>query len=230
MSIFRRLFKIGESEVHSAMDKLENPIKLTEQGIRDLKKDMEKSLHSLAEVKALEIRTKQDFNSHTEQAKDYEEKALILLQKAKDGKMDPSEADRLAQEALRLRETNMENASRNKEELNRFATSISSLESNIRTLKSNISKWENELKTLTARVKVSEATKNMNKQLSKLDSNTTVSMLEKMKDKVAQEEALAESYGDIARESTSLDDEINKAVASDKESASLDDFKKKMGL
>lgn len=230
MSIFKRLFKIGESEVHSAMDKLENPIKLTEQGIRDLKKDLEKSLHSLAEVKALEIRTKQDYNSHTEQAKDYEEKALILLQKAKDGKLDPSEADRLAQEALRLRETNMENASRNKEELNRFATSISSLESNIRTLKSNISKWENELKTLTARVKVSEATKNMNKQLSKMDSTTTVSMLEKMKDKVAQEEALAESYGDIARESTSLDDEINKAVASDKESASLEDFKKKMGL
>ena len=38
MNVFKRLFKMGEAEAHSAIDKLENPIKLTEQGIRDLKK------------------------------------------------------------------------------------------------------------------------------------------------------------------------------------------------
>jgi len=38
MNIFKRLFKIGQAEAHSAVDKLEDPIKLTEQGIRDLKK------------------------------------------------------------------------------------------------------------------------------------------------------------------------------------------------
>ena len=34
------------------MDKLEDPIKMTEQGIRDMKKDLESSLKALAEVKA----------------------------------------------------------------------------------------------------------------------------------------------------------------------------------
>ena len=38
MNVFKRLFKVGEAEAHSAMDQLENPIKMTEQGIRDLKK------------------------------------------------------------------------------------------------------------------------------------------------------------------------------------------------
>ena len=59
-------------------------------------------------------------------------------------------------------------------------------------MRSQISKYENELKTLKARVKVSSATKNINKQMSQIDSSGTVAMLEKMKEKVSQEEALAE--------------------------------------
>ena len=38
MSIFQRLFNVSKAEVHSAIDKFEDPIKMTEQGIRDLKK------------------------------------------------------------------------------------------------------------------------------------------------------------------------------------------------
>ena len=37
MNIFRRLFKIGQAEANSAIDGMEDPIKMTEQGIRDLK-------------------------------------------------------------------------------------------------------------------------------------------------------------------------------------------------
>jgi len=51
MSIFSRLFKIGQAEAHSVVDKFEDPIKLTEQGIRDLKKDLMGAMTSLAEVK-----------------------------------------------------------------------------------------------------------------------------------------------------------------------------------
>ena len=50
MSLFKRIFKVGQAEAHSAMDKLEDPIKLTEQGIRDLKKDLDGSLQGLVIV------------------------------------------------------------------------------------------------------------------------------------------------------------------------------------
>ena len=40
VSIFRRMFKVGQSHAHSAMDKFEDPIQMTEQGVRDLKKDL----------------------------------------------------------------------------------------------------------------------------------------------------------------------------------------------
>jgi phage shock protein A len=82
MSIFKRLFKIGQAEAHSVIDKLEDPIKLTEQGIRDMKKDLDKSLQALAEVKAMEIRSRGDIKKHQEVAKDYERKAMLILKKS----------------------------------------------------------------------------------------------------------------------------------------------------
>ncbi len=60
MSFFKRLFKVGESNAHSLVDKMEDPIKMTEQGIRDLKKDLQGAMTSLAEVKGIAIRTRKD--------------------------------------------------------------------------------------------------------------------------------------------------------------------------
>ena len=38
MSLFQRVFGLGKAEVHSAIDKIEDPVKMTEQGIRELAK------------------------------------------------------------------------------------------------------------------------------------------------------------------------------------------------
>lgn len=225
---------MGEAEAHSAVDKLENPIKMTEQGIRDLKKDLDKSLHALAEVKAMAIRSKNDVQTFNNKAKDYEQKAMLLLKRAQNGDLDAGEADRLASEALVKKEENQEQASRAKAEQDKFESSVAQLDQNVKRIRSTISKYENELKTLKARVKVSTATKNLNKQMAQIDSSSTVSMLERMKEKVAQEEALAESYGEIANESKSVDDEIDKALeggtAEAKAADDLAALKAKMGL
>ena len=73
--------------------------------------------------------------------------------------------------------------------------------------------------------------KNLNKQMASIDSSSTVNMLEKMKEKVSQEEALADAYGDIASESKSIDDEIDKALDGKTASAEsdLDALKKTNG-
>ncbi len=212
MNIFKRIFKIGEAEAHSAIDKLEDPIKLTEQGIRDLKADLDKSLQALAEVKAMGIRSKNEVKTNQSKAKDYENKAMLLLKKAESGDISASEADRLASEALVKKAEHEGHTARAKEEQDRFEKNVSQLDTNVKRIRSTISQYENELKTLKARVKVSSATKKLNKQMAQIDGSSTVSMLERMKEKVAEEEALAESYGEIANESKSVDDEIDKAL------------------
>lgn len=232
MNIFKRLFKIGEAETHAAIDKMEDPIKLTEQGIRDMKKDLDKSLESLAQVKAMAIRAKNDTEEYALKAEDYQQKAMLILKKAQNGDMDAANADRLAKEALIKKEEATQHQTRSQEEATKFNESVSKLDKNIQEIKQNVSKWENELKTLKARVKVSNATKNLNKQMAQIDGSSTVSMLERMKDKVNQEEALAEAYGDIADSSRSIDDELNKAVDTSKTSAEDDlaKLKEKLGM
>jgi phage shock protein A len=233
MNIIHRLFKIGQAEAHSAVDKLEDPIKLTEQGIRDLKTQLDKSLQALAEIKALAIGSKNEMSACEEEAKDYENKAVLLLKKAERGELDAAEGDRLAAEALVKKGEAAKRAVQKKAEAEKFESNVASLDKNIKDLKSQISSYENELKTLKARVKVSTATKNINKQMANLDTSGTVSMLERMKDKVAKEEALADAYGEIANESKSVDDEIDKALgdtAKGEASESLEALKEKLGL
>ena len=223
---------MGEAEAHSAIDKLENPIKLTEQGIRDLKKDLDKALQALAEVKAMAIRSRNDLKTAKNKASDYENKAMLLLKKAQAGNMDVADAERLASEALVKKEEQIEHAAR--AQVDRPAPNLSQLDQNVKKIRSTISKYENELKTLKARVKVSTATKKLNKQMAQIDSSSTVTMLERMKEKVAQDEALAESYGEIANESKSVDDEIDQALEGGENQAKAADglaaLKAKMGM
>lgn len=220
MNIFRRLFKIGQAEAHSMVDGLENPIKITEQGIRDMKVDLDKSLQALAEVKALAIRARREADNYKSKASEYEKKAMELLERAGQGILEQTEADRLAENALQKQHEYAEQYNRAKADQKRFDENIAKLEVNINKLKSNISKWENELKTLKARAKVSNATKKVNKQMAQIDSSGTISMLERMRDKVEKEEALAEAYGDIANESKSLDEEIETALDTENYQAS----------
>ena len=68
--------------------------------------------------------------------------------------------------------------------------------------------------------------------MAEIDSSSTVSMLERMKDKVNQEEALAEAYGDIANASKSIDEELDKAADITKTNAEDDlaKLKEQLGL
>lgn len=233
MGIFKRLFNIGTAEANAAIDKLEDPIKMTEQGIKNLKKDLDNALKAFAEIKALSIRARNDVEAYESKAKDYEQKAVLLLQQAQQGKIEPEKADRLATEALTKKDENLQHLQRSKAEKVKFDESIATMDANIKRIRTQISHYENELKTLKARVKVSKASKNINKQMAQIDSSGTVSMLERMKEKVAQEEALAESYGEIANESRSVDEEIDKALDGANAGKASDDLaalKEKLGL
>lgn len=221
MSIFNRLFKVGQAEAHNAINKLEDPIKLTQQGIRDMRAELDKALQAIAEVKAMRIRAQREVKSAEQKSEDYEQKAVLLLKKAESGDLETSEADRLATEALNRKESADQEANRLRAEQQRYDLSAQKLEGNVDVLKSNISTWENELKNLEARLKVSTATKSINQQLTSSDASSTsaAAMLERMKSKVEAEEALAESYGELANEPKSLDAEIEKALGNNENPA-----------
>ena len=98
--LLSRIFRMGKAEAHSLVDQIEDPIKMTEHGIRDLKKDLTISMQSLAQVKGIVIRMRNDAENKKKLAADYEHKAMALLQQGQGGYLDSAEAERLATEAL----------------------------------------------------------------------------------------------------------------------------------
>jgi phage shock protein A len=233
MGIFSRIFKVGQAEAHAVLDKFEDPIKMTEQGIRDLKNDLQQAMTSLAEVKGMAIRVRRDADNKKKLAADYERKAMLLLQKAQNGQLDAGEAERLATEALSQKEQNAAEAVRLAQEAERHEQMSNQLQANVNKIKSSITTYENDLITLRARSKTATATKKINQQLSKVDASGTIAMLEKMKAKVEEDESLALAYGEMAAADRNVDDEINLALENgnvETASTSLIELKKKMGL
>lgn len=230
--VFQRLFKLGQSQAHAALDNLEDPIRMTEQGIRDLKNDLRASMTSLAEVKAIAIRLKKESEENKGRAAEYERKAMLLLQKMQKGELSQEEADRLALEVLKRKDEASANAVKQMKEWEAQDRMATQLQSKVEKLKSMVAGYENDLVTLRARARTAASTKKINAQLAKVDSSGTLAMLEKMKNKVIEDESLAEAYGDMAEADKSVDDEINAVLAGSTHPSpdSLAAMKAKLGI
>ena len=232
-SIFQRIFKLTQSEAHASMDKFEDPIKMSEQGVRDLKTSLQASMVSLAQVKSLAIRLQKETDDHKKRAADYERKAMLLLKRMQGGEMEGAEAERLATEALSKKEEALQRHTTVSGEQQAQQRLADQLQTKVEELKRQISKYENEVVTLRARARTASSMRKINQQLAGADASGTVAMLEKMKNKVQEEESLAEAYGQLSDVGGTIDEDIDKALAlptTATTSDSLAELKKKMGM
>ena len=232
-SIFQRIFKVAQSEAHSTMDKFEDPIKMSEQGVRDLKKSLQASMVSLAQVKSLAISLQKQADDQKKMAADYERKAMLILQRLQGGEMEQAEAERLATAALSKKEEALQQATTLSGDQQAQQQMSDQLQAKVEELKRQIGKFENEVITLRARARTASSMRKINQQLAGADASGTVAMLEKMKNKVQEEESLAQAYGELSDVGGTIDEDIDKALALPSSTASSDslaELKKKMGM
>lgn len=233
MGVFGRMFKVAQSEAHSVVDKLEDPIKMTEQGIRELKQNLTGAMQGLAQVKSTALRLKKDADEQRRRASEYERKAMLLLQKMQKGDIDAGDAERLATQSLEEKSEAERRAATIQQDYETQHAASKQLQTKVEKLRREIQKYENELVTLRARARTAESMHKVNKQLAGVDADGTVAMLEKMKNRVMEQESLATAYGEMADESAGLDDQIDKALegsASIEASDSLVEMKKRLGI
>ena len=166
-------------------------------------------------------------------AGDYERKAMLLLQRGQSGDVEAGEAERLAMEALSRKEEAASRALQTTQQAQAQSQMVATLQNNVNELKSKVGSYENDLIMLKARARTANATRKINQRLSNVDSKGTMALLERMKDKVAEEEALSQAYGEMADSGRSIDDEIDRALLSgstSKAADSLAQLKSKMGI
>lgn len=229
---FNRISKVFQAEANTAVARFEDPIKLTEQGIRDLKSNLTEAMTSLAQVKSVGIRLKKDAEDEKRRAADYERKAMTLLQRMQSGELEQTEAERLAAEALRLKTEADTRAAALSKDFTAQEGLAGQLQTKVDQLRRDISRYDNELVTLRARAKTASSVKKINQHLAGADSSDTISMLERMRQKVEEEESLAQAYGELNAAPASTDAEIDRALAAPTADTqdSLADLKKRMGI
>jgi len=232
MGLLKRLLRVIKAEAHSVVEKLEDPIKITEEGIRELKKQLKEAMEALAQVKASKIRFEREARNEKERAKALVKKAESLLLQAQEGKISPEEAEKLAAELIQKAELHEKNARRLEEEAKKQKEMAIKLQAKIDELKVQIAKYEAELKTLKARLATARAVKKVNKQIAKVDPSDTIAMLERMKEKVEEEETLAQAYEELAKQEVALDveSEAEKKLREVESRGKLEELKKRLGL
>lgn len=214
MSLFKRAIDLFKSEANSAIDQAEDPEKMLKQGIRDLKSDLRDAMEALAETKSVVNKLEREMNEKQKRAEKYQSDARKLLQRGKNGDMEEAKAEELARKALEAKRDSASEAESLKASYEAQKKQADQLQGQVSKLKQQISKYESELTTLRARSKAATATRKVNEQLAQSDSDGTIAMIERMKDKVEQEEDLAAAYGDMAEEGKSLDAELDDALGS----------------
>lgn len=229
MNIFKRLLKIGQAEIHALVDKMEDPIRLITQGIADMKEELARTEESYIRTRAAGIRAENSMHSKKEESELLEEKAKQALLMAKRNEIAPKVADELAFEALHSKKILLEECEELTIQLEENTKHLQEIDSFLDVLKFNISKWEKELTTIKTKRQINKASALANRHMANIESESTINLLERMKTKVADEEALAiamlEFAQDKMKQNTSNELATNNSVRS-----KLEDLKKQLGI
>lgn len=229
MNIFKRLLKIGQAEIHAMVDKMEDPILLIAQGINDMKEELIKIEENYIRTRANGIRIENTLRKKKEESDTFENKAKLILEKSKRGEIDSAIAEKLAFEALHARKHILTESQELNLQLDDNTKTVEEINTHLEVLKFNISKWEKELTTLKTKRQISATSALVNKQMANIDINSTIHLLEQMKSKAADEEALAAALREFAK------DKLNKQQFSELDpnesvQRELENLKKQIGL
>ena len=202
MSIFRRIFKIGQAGINKTIDGLEKPEIMLEQAIRDQQKrigDVKKSVQS---VIATERQTKALLDREQENKTIWEQKATGALQAGRED---------LATKALVRSEEHEQKAASLQPQWEMQRSEIEKLKISIRQMEDELADLKRNKDIIIAQSKASQAKKEIYEAKAKIGKNKTTDLIDRMKAKAERVSYEAAAAEEIAEEATgdSLEKEFN---------------------
>jgi phage shock protein A len=224
MGIFSRISSILKSNVNDLINSAEDPEKMLNQAIIDMRSQLIDAKKQVASAIADEKRLQKQLETELTQSRDYEQKAMIALTRGDEG---------LAREAL-VRKTEHANlASQYQKQWEQQKNSVEQLKTALRRLSSKIEEAARKKQLLLARQKRAEAQKQIHETMSALSESSAFENFQRMEKKIDEIEAQAEAQQEIGLElgGDSLDEKLL-ALESGENTAdqALLELKAKLGL
>lgn len=200
MSIFKRLRDLTLSNVYALIEKAEDPIKMTDQYLRDMQEDLEDAEKAVAAQIALEKKFKQLYEEQEALVQKRDEQANIAAQ---------AKNIDLARRALEEKKASEQKAAEYKVSYDQNKAAAERLREKLDEMRKQYSEMKNKRETLVARANAAKAQAEINKAMTGFSSDTAMSGLKRMEEKVLQMEAHAEATEELSgAKGKSLDEEI----------------------
>ncbi|WP_123040202.1 PspA/IM30 family protein [Cohnella candidum] len=200
MSLFKRLRDLTLSNVYALIEKAEDPIKLTDQYIRDMTEDLQDAEKAVASQIALEKKFKQLF----------EEQAALVQKRTEQAHM-AAQAQNvdLARRALEEKHAAEQKKTEYETSYNQNKQLADNLRAKLDDMRKQLTEMKNKRETLVARYNAAKTQVEINKAMSGFGSDSAAAGLKRMEEKMLQMEAQAEAGNELSSsKGKSLDEEF----------------------
>ena len=223
MGLFSRLGTLIRSNINELINKAEDPEKMLNQVLVDMKAQLVEAKKQVAVAIADEKRIKKQYEQEAAKAAEWERKAMLAV-KAGD--------DALARAALTRKQEHDEVAETLKQQWEAQKQSVEQLKGALRGLDNKIEEAKRKRNILVSRQKRAEAQRTINETLSNINSTSAFDTFERMSDRVTQIEAEAEATAEIggALPEATLESQFKALEASSGVDDDLAALKSKMAL
>jgi phage shock protein A len=227
MSIFDRLFRISKAEANAAVDKLEDPSKMADQILRELRENYQQAIQGEAEIKALALQHRASELQLRNTAADWEKKANELLDRVETRQLDEAKGNDLANKAAQSYQDALGQADQYAKMAEKEESALSVMDLKIKQIKDQIAETESRAQLINSRAKTAEVSERINKTLSSVDTDGLMATLNRMDQKASASEFRAAAYAQIDDSTMSTEQEINKVLGTGSSSNALEAIKAK---
>jgi phage shock protein A len=223
MGLFGRLGTLIRSNINELINRAEDPEKMLNQVLVDMKGQLVEAKKQVAVAIADEKRIKKQYEQELAKAADWEKKAMMAVRAGNDD---------LARAALARKAEHDELAATLKDQWEAQKQSVEQLKEALRSLDAKIEEAKRKRNMLVSRQKRAQAQATINKTLSQLNSSDSYdSTFARMDERVTQLEAEAEASAEMgALPETSLESQFKALAAGSSVDDELEALKQKMAL
>lgn len=223
MGIFNKLSTLIRSNLNDLIARAENPEKMLNQIILDMRDQLAKAKQEVAVAIADERKLKGQAEAEAKQAQDWERRAMLAVKEDRDD---------LARQALQRQEEYAGRAQQLYDTWQRQAQETERLKDSLRQLNNKIEEARRKKNLLVAKQKRAEAQKRIHETMTGLSDKSAFEAFDRIAARVEDSERLALASAEVTEElgTDNLETEFKRLeVGSDAESRLLD-LKRKMGV
>jgi len=191
MGIFDRLSTMLRSNINDLISKAENPEKMLNQLILDMKGQLAKAKQQVASAIADEKKLRADADAMKKQAEDWERRAMLAVQEDRDD---------LAKQALMRYNEALQGAQQLHETWLKSKAETESLKGSLRQLNDKIEEAKRKKNLLVARARRAEAQQRIQETMSGLSDKSAFESFERMAEKIEANERKALAAAELQEE------------------------------